>query len=329
VQSGQKPTVGVIGCGDWGINHVRNFYQLGSLAMVADLSKERLHHVRSLAPETLLAADPVEVLRSPVTGIVIATPAETHYRLAMQAIEYGKDILVEKPLSLTESEGAVLLRSAAERGVVLMVGHVLEYHPAILKLLGLIRQGMLGKLQYIYSNRLSLGKVRKEENILWSFAPHDIAVILRIAGTMPNSLSALGASYVRPGIADVTLTYLSFDNGLRAHVHVSWLHPFKEQRLVVIGSLRMASFDDTAKRLVLYDQRVEIENEQAVSIKDAGRVVPFSEDEPLRLECAAFLEAMKTRKPPITDGHSALRVLRVLECAQKSLLRNGDSVAIP
>jgi predicted dehydrogenase len=320
--------VGVIGCGDWGINLVRNFHQLGALAMVSDLSKERLRVAETTAPGVSLTADPVKILRSPVKGVVIATPAETHYRLAAQAIEYGKDVLVEKPLALTENEGAALLRLAAGRGVLLMVGHVLEYHPAILSLLALIRQGTLGNLQYIYSNRLSLGKIRKEENILWSFAPHDIAVILRIAGTMPNSVSALGASYVRPGIVDVTLTYLSFDNGVRSHIHVSWLHPFKEHRLVVIGSQRMASFDDTAKRLVLYDQRVEIDNGEAKPITDAGQLVSFSSDEPLRLECEAFLRAMDTREPPITDGSSALRVLRVLECAQESLWRNGEPVAL-
>ena len=166
-----------------------------------------------------------------------------------------------------------------------MVGHVLEYHPAVIRLHELVRAGKLGKVQYIYSNRLSLGKVRREENILWSFAPHDVAIILRLMGSMPLQVVATGGAYVQPNIADVTVTSLLFDNGVRAHIHVSWLHPFKEQRLVVIGSRKMASFDDVAKQLVLYDQRVEVEKGQPVPIKGEGEQVEFAKDEPLRLEC--------------------------------------------
>ena len=179
----------------------------------------------------------------------------------------------------------------------LMVGHVLEYHPAIVKLREIIAAGELGKVAYIYSNRLSLGKVRREENILWSFAPHDVAIILRLMDAMPLQVIACGGSYVQPNIADVTVTHLLFDNGVRAHIHVSWLHPFKEQRLVVIGSRKMASFDDVSKQLVLYDQRVEVERGQPMPVKGEGESVPFAADEPLRVECRAFLDAIATRAP--------------------------------
>jgi len=269
-------------------------------------------------------------------AVVIATPAESHYDLALRALGAGKDVFVEKPLALTYGQGQRLVQSAGERGRILMVGHVLEYHPAILRLRELVRSRELGKVHYIYSNRLSLGKVRREENILWSFAPHDIAVILRLidettpAGdSLPFQVVACGGSYVQPNIADVTVTNLLFDNGVRAHIYVSWLHPFKEQRLVVIGSQKMASFDDVEKKLVLYDQRIELQEGQPVPIRREGEEVVFPGDEPLRLECLAFLEAVTTRRPPLTDGQSGLRVLKVLQAAQRSLVMNGEPVALP
>jgi predicted dehydrogenase len=268
-------------------------------------------------------------LHAPVSGLVIATPAETHYELVKQAFAAGKDVFVEKPLALTCAQGAHLIRLAETYKRILMVGHVLEYHPAILRLHALIQQGMLGKVQYMYSNRVSLGKVRREENILWSFAPHDVAVILRLMGSLPCQVAAYGGSYVQPNIADVTVTHLLFENGVRAHIHVSWLHPFKEQRLVVIGSRQMASFDDVAKRLVLYDQRVELHKGEPVPVPGPGEEVPFGGEEPLRLECQAFLEALATRRPPVTDGPSGLRVLQVLQAAQRSLVLNGDPVPLP
>ncbi len=268
------------------------------------------------------------MLATEVPGVVIATPAETHYDLVEQALAAGKDVFVEKPLALTYEQGVHLVQLAEKHGRILMVGHVLEYHPGIRRLLTLIQQGELGKVRYIYSNRLSLGKIRREENILWSFAPHDVAVILRLMGNLPFQVIACGGSYVQPNIADVTVTNLLFDNGVRAHIYVSWLHPFKEQRLVVIGSKKMASFDDVTKRLVLYDQRVEIREGQPVPIKGKGDEVSFATDEPLRLECQAFLEAMTTRHPPVTDGYSGLRVLKVLQASQQSLVMNGEPVTL-
>jgi len=261
--------------------------------------------------------------------IIRVLRAETHYDLVKQALLAGKDILCEKPLAMTYEQGTELVHLAEHLGRILMVGHVLEYHPGIARLLELVRGGQLGKVRYIYSNRVSLGKVRREENILWSFAPHDIAIILRLMGAMPFQVTACGGSYLQPNIADVTVTNLLFDNGVRAHIFVSWLHPFKEQRLVVVGSRKMASFDDVAKRLVLYDQRVDLREGEPIPVKGNGEEVPFADDEPLRLECQAFLSAMETRVPPLTDGRSGLRVLKVLQAAQRSLVMNGEPVALP
>jgi predicted dehydrogenase len=319
----------VIGCGYWGKNLVRNFQRLGALAAVCDATPSGRETAAGLAPRASVVGALDEVLGSGVSGVVIATPAETHYEVASRALRAGKDVFVEKPLSLTFEQGAALVRLAEEAKAVLMVGHVLEYHPAVVRMRELVESGELGRVRYISSNRLNLGKVRREENILWSFAPHDIAVILRLTGSMPFQVAALGGSYVQPNIADVTVTHLLFDNGVRAHVYVSWLHPFKEQRLVVIGSKKMASFDDVTKRLVLYDQRVEVREGEPVPVKGSGDEVPFGGEEPLLLECRAFLDAIATRRPPTTDGASGLRVLQVLQAAQRSLVMNGEPVTLP
>jgi predicted dehydrogenase len=328
MQIGQ-PSIAVIGCGYWGKNLVRNFGKLGALAVCCDATQEGRATAAELAPQSLIVADLKAALGAEIAGVVIATPAETHYEVARSALKAGKDVFVEKPLSLTYEQGADLVRLADEEGRILMVGHVLEYHPAIVRLRELISAGELGNVCYISSNRLNLGKVRREENILWSFAPHDIAVILRLMDGMPSQVSAHGGSYVQPNIADVTITHMLFGNGVRAHIYVSWLHPFKEQRLVVIGSRKMASFDDVTKQLVLYDQRVELHEGEPVPIKGSGDAVEFKKDEPLLLECGAFLEAIKTRQAPLTDGHSGLRVLQVLQTAQRSLVMDGEPLTIP
>ena len=323
-----NPKIAVIGCGYWGKNLVRNFKELETLALVCDATATGRELARGIAPDSRIVADLGDVLASDVAGVVVATPAETHYEVAKQALLSGKDVFVEKPLTTDYASGEKLVRLAEEQNRILMVGHVLEYHPAIEALIGLVRRGDLGKVRYIYSNRLSLGKIRREENILWSFAPHDIAVILRIVGQMPFSVIACGGGYVQPNIADVTVTNLLFNNGVRSHIHVSWLHPFKEQRLVVIGSDKMASYDDVSKKMVLYDQRVELKEGQPIPVKGEGLQVQFAADEPLRRECQAFLQAVVSRTPPLTDGVSGLQVLKVLEAAQRSLIMNGEQVVV-
>ncbi|MFN8490949.1 MAG: Gfo/Idh/MocA family oxidoreductase [Caldilineaceae bacterium] len=322
--------IAVIGCGYWGQNLVRNFNQLGALRTVCDLTPAGRARAAQLAPTAHVVAEIDETVNDPaIQGVVIATPAETHFNVVQQALNAGKDVFVEKPLALTYEQGARLVQLAHAKQRMLMVGHVLEYHPAVVRLRELMDTGALGKVQYIYSNRLNLGKIRTEENILWSFAPHDVAVILRLVGGLPFQVIACGGSYVTPNIADVTVTNMLFDNGVRAHIHVSWLHPFKEQRLIVVGSKKMASFDDVAKQLVLYDQRVDVKEGQPIPVKGQGELVDFATDEPLRLECQAFLRAIETRQSPITDGASGVRVLKVLQAAQRSLVMNGEPVALP
>lgn len=319
-------SVVVVGCGYWGQNLVRNFSELGALSAVCENRPDARERARAIAPSVRVLTSYEEAL---ATGLplVIATPAETHYALARAALLAGRDVFVEKPLALTFQEGEELVRLARGGDRILMVGHVLEYHPGLKRLLELVRVE-LGDIYYVYSNRLSLGKVRREENILWSFAPHDVAAILRIVGSMPIEVAATGGTYLQPGIADVTMTTMLFSNGVRAHIHVSWLHPYKEQRLVVIGSKKMASFDDVSKRLEIYDRRVEIGSGDPVPIRGEGMLVPFDDAEPLRLECEAFLDAVASRRPPLTDGETGLRVLEVLHAAQRSLELHGAAVSL-
>jgi predicted dehydrogenase len=265
-----------------------------------------------------------------VDAVVIATPAETHYDLASRALMAGKDVYVEKPLTLHCEEAEKLTALAESRGLVLMVGHLLEYHPAITCLKDLIERGELGRLEYIYSNRLNMGKVRREENALWSFAPHDISVILLLLGQMPIQVAATGGTYLQPNVADVTVSTMLFDRGVRAHLFVSWLHPYKEQKLVVVGEHRMAVFDDVRKteKLQIYDKKIDLVNGQYVTERPAARTIEFPPDEPLTLECQHFLQCLDTRQTPKTDGRDGWRVLKVLEASQRSLTMNGEPVQL-
>jgi len=323
--------VGVIGAGYWGKNLVRNFYELGALDSVSDYDEERLKQMTDTYPGINVSSSYMDILKNDkIKAVVISTPAETHYQLVKESLLCGKDVFVEKPISLTVEEGSDLVRLAEKQKKIIMVGHLLEYHPGILKLKELIDKGELGNIYYIYSNRVNLGKIRREENILWSFAPHDISAILLLLNEKPVSVSAHGGNYLHKEIADVTVSTLEFTSGVRGHIFVSWLHPYKEQKLIVVGDKRMAVFDDVVKKdkLVLYNHKIEWQGRMPVSKNAEGEAVPFDGSEPLKEECKHFLECIKTRKKPRTDGVSALRVLEVLGACQKSLEHNGENVAL-
>ncbi len=322
-------SVAVVGCGGWGKNLVRGFHELGALNAVVERTSEGRELASTIAPGVRVVTDIDQVLEdSQVKGIVLATPAETHASLCERVLQAGRDVLCEKPLALTYRDGQRVARLAEELGCVLMVGHILEYHPAILKIRELVADDALGRLRYIYSNRLNLGKVRTEENILWSFAPHDIAVILRLMGTLPAEVIAGGATFLQPNIADVTVSQLFFSDGRSAHVFVSWLNPFKEQKLVVVGAKKMITFDDVAKELVLYDQRVDIHEGKPTPVKGQGTPVDYEKKEPLKEEARAFLHSIETRQKPITDGQSALNTLAVLDGLQQSLVRGTERISL-
>jgi len=262
--------------------------------------------------------------------VVLATPAAMHFEQVKRVLNAGKDVFVEKPLALHYSEGQELVALAHAHDAILMVGHILEYHPAVALLKDIIQRGELGQILYLYSNRLNLGKVRQEENILWSFAPHDISVICSLTGAEPIEVSASGGSYLQSGIADVTVTNLVFETNVRAHIFVSWLHPYKEQKLVVVGDRKMAVFDDTARegKLKIYDKGIEWRAGLPVPRQTAETTLFFEELEPLKLECNHFVSCIRDRQQPLTDGRSALKVLKVLEGCQISLERGGGGVRL-
>lgn len=318
--------VAVVGCGYWGKNLVRNFHALEALGMVCDSTETGRETAAQIAPGIALLDSFEEILASEVDAVALATPAETHHPLALQAMEAGKDVFVEKPLALNYRQGVELEQAAASQGRILMVGHLLEYHPAVLALRERIDAGQLGRINYLYSHRLNFGKVRVEENALWSFAPHDIAVILRLVGELPLEVTSVGGNYITPNLADVTVSCLHFRTGLRAHVFVSWLNPFKEQKLVVVGDRKMAVFNDTVsleEKLVLYDQHVEVAGRQPVLHRRDCEAVTLADEEPLRNECRHFLECLESRRQPLTDATSGVAVLQVLQACQISLQLNG------
>jgi UDP-2-acetamido-3-amino-2,3-dideoxy-glucuronate N-acetyltransferase len=321
----------VAGCGNWGRNLVRTFSSLQSLYGLYDPDVERTRALSSNYPAAKLFNDWPSVLCDPhITAVAVASPAEHHFELTMAALQAGKHVFVEKPLALEWEDGAEMVETARKRNRILMVGHLLHYHPAVIRLKQLINQGVLGRIEYIYSNRLSMGKVRREENALWSFAPHDISVILAFVGQMPVQVTATGGAYLQPNIADVTVSNLLFDRGTRAHIFVSWLHPYKEQRLVVIGSKQMAVFEDTLpdRKLMLFNRQIELKNGALEAIKPEGVVVDFEGGEPLLLECMHFLECIDQNREPRTPGEEGVRVLQVLQACQRSLQLSGEPVQV-
>jgi len=316
--------VAVIGCGYWGKNLVRNFHQLGALAAIHDTRPEIAAAMSSQYDVPALDLE-VILTNADISALVIAVPAVAHGHLVKRALDANKHVFVEKPLSLNLAEAEQLCMVASANRRVLMVGHLLQYHSAFLKLKELTASGALGRLLYIYSNRLNLGRLRREENILWSFAPHDISMILSLAGDMPNEIWATGACYLHRTIEDVTTMHMRFDNGVNAHVFVSWLHPFKEQKLVLVGDRAMAVFNDGEawdKKLQLFPHTVEWRDQFPVPNRAAAVSVPLVEREPLAEECRHFLDGISKGTLIRTDGLEGVKVLRVLDAAERSM-RSG------
>ena len=327
----KQASICVAGCGHWGKNLVRNFHNLGRLSGLFDADPARLAEIGKAYPDARQYDSFDRALDDPsINAVAIAAPAELHARLAVRALKAGKDVFVEKPLALTPEDGQLMVDTAQDNGRQLMVGHLLIYHPAIIAIRKLIAEGSLGRLEYLYSNRLSMGKIRREENALWSFAPHDISVLLLLTGQVPIQTTAVGGTYLQPNIADVTVSNLLFENGTRAHIFVSWLHPHKEQRLVVIGSKKMVVFEDSRPtgKLQIYDKDIAWRNGQFEVTQPKSTPVPYDADEPLQLECREFIECVETGRRSRTPGEDGVDVLRVLHACQRSLELNGAPVQI-
>ncbi len=321
--------IAVVGCGQWGKNLVRNFAELRTLHTICDIDPKVLESLKSLYPSVITNTDFRLVLENDeINGVAIATPAALHYPMAKDALLAGKDVFVEKPFSLTIEEGRELVKLAEERGAILLVGHVLEYHPVVAKLTELIRSGQLGKLLYIYSTRLSLGRFRPKENVLWDLALHDISLALLLVGQMPEEISVQGSHCFDQATADVSFVTMGFKSGVRAYIFASWLYPYKERKLVVVGDRKMALFDDANPegRLDLCSYEVERTGMRPVPHLNEAKVIEVSGEEPLKKECQDFLWCIATRQKPRADGQRGLQVLEILSCCHKSLEEQGKTI---
>lgn len=320
-----------VGLGYWGKNILRNLHELGVLHTACDSSMNVIAECKKIFTDIAYTSSFGKILKSPdIKAVVISVPAADHYDLVKKSLLAGKDVFVEKPLALIVKQGEELVKLAEEKNRILMVGHILQFHPAVTKLKEMITSGELGRIQYLYSNRLNIGKLRTEENILWSFAPHDISVILFLLGEEPVSVSAFGGCYLSEGIYDTTMTTMEFRNGVKGHIFVSWLHPFKEQKLIVVGSKAMAVFDDMSEeKLFIYPHTIEWQNGKIPVAKKADYYnVPLHKKEPLNEELRHFVKCIKERKLPQTDGNEGLRVLKILELAENSLLDKVRMVSV-
>lgn len=332
-QQRQPLRVGVVGLGYWGPNLARNFHALpgGELVWCCDVSEAARERVASMLPGVRMTDSFDDLLEDDrLDAIVLATPVPSHAELAVRTLEAGKHCFVEKPLAQTVLDATRAVAAAEQAGRVLMVGHLLEYHPGLGKLKELADTGELGEIRCIYGNRLNLGKLRADENALWSLGTHDVSVLLYVLDEEPYELFARGECCLRPGIEDVVFCFLRFPSGIAAHLHLSWLDPHKERRFTIVGSKRMATFDDTAieGKLTIYDKGFDQDSRSyGEYISRSGGI--FSPQipnvEPLRLECEHFLETMINGVQPRSDGRSGLRVVQVLERLQEDLSRSRRS----
>ena len=331
--------VAVVGVGGWGKNLARNYFQIPdcSLKYICDLSRPRLEALRRQLPGTDITTHFDDLLADPeLHACVIATTAPTHYALALAALRAGKDVFIEKPFVLEVPQAEELVRIAEQEGRVLMVGHLLEYHPVVGRLKTMIDAHELGDVYYMYNQRVNLGLVREDENALWSFAPHDVSALLYLLGKEPTDVAARGQSYLRRGVEDVVFITLNFDDRILAHIHVSWLDPHKIRKMTIVGSKKMVVFDDmeNTEKLKIYDKSAEHNADyntfaEYVTLRFGDITIPHLRiDEPLQLECRHFLECIRERRQPRSDGRDGVRVVKVLAAAQLSLEKNGMPIPV-
>jgi predicted dehydrogenase len=328
-----------VGIGAWGKNLLRNFHTLNHchVRLVCDQDESTMASALETFQGLNFTYKYEDILKDDeIDAVVIATPPATHFDMAMEAIAAGKDVFVEKPLVLDVKEGIRLVEAAEKNQRILMVGHIMEYHPVSLLLKEYVDDGILGEIYYLYSSRINLGKVRDIENSLWSFAPHDISLIIFLLNKLPDRVTATGADYIQPGIEDVSFLTMHFADGMMAHVHVSWLDPHKERKLTIVGSKKMVVFDDTRanEKVWLYDKGVETKLNydsyaEYLALRVGDITIPqMPGGEPLRIECQHFLDCVQNRTRPRSDGRDGLQVLSVLQAAQESLKQGGVPVNV-
>ena len=304
----------VVGAGYWGKNHIRTLNQLGALGGIVEPDKNFQESLSIDYPDVPCYEDIGFALKEDFDGFTIATPAETHFEIAKKVIISGKHLLIEKPMTLSVDDAEELVSLAKTYDVNLMVGHVLLFHPAVIKIKEIISEGAIGELQYLYSNRLNLGKIRTEENVFWSLAPHDIAIFQYLTDSFPVNIKAKGNSFLQKGITDLTITHLEYQNGVKGHIFVSWLHPFKEHRLVVIGSEAMITYEDSkeGKPLKIFSKKFDLVGGIPEKFDGPVQKISFADRMPLTVEFEYFLECMDKKKPMISNGEHGLEVVKIL-----------------
>ena len=319
-----KKNIAVVGCGHWGKNLIRNFSRLGALFSICDHSSEIADQYAS--QYNVKKSSFTEIINDPnIKGVVLAVPAKLHASMAIEAMNKNKHVFVEKPLAMNEEEAESMIATAEKNKVRLMVGHLLQYHPIFKTIREYVGEGKIGEINYIYSNRLSFGKARTEEDVIWSFAPHDISMILSLTGQEPEYISTNATSILQKNIADTATIQLQFKSGLKSHISVSWLHPYKEHKLVVVGQSAMLVFDDTKlwhEKLALYPFKV-VSYKNLVNLQNSNvQYINVMEEEPLKNECQHFIDVVEKDIQPLTDGAEGLRVLKVLSAASRSKTKN-------
>ena len=324
--------IAVIGAGNWGRNHIRILSGMKNtnLKSVCDVDEEKLIIIRKNYPNVEISTNPVDIFNdSSIDGVVIASSSDTHFKLAEAALENNKDVLVEKPMTLDSKASEILVEKAENKKRILMVGHLLIYHPAVKKIKELIKSGELGEIYYLYSQRVNLGSIRKTENSLWSLGPHDISLALYLLEDVPDSVSAHGESYIQSDVNDVVFLNLHFLDKKIANIHLSWLDPHKIRKLTIVGSNKMVVFDDmeVREKIRIYDKgidRIGDNNfDDYISLRFGDVLIPkLDNTEPLKIEDAHFIDCIHNRKKPITDGENGLKVVKILEEADKYLNKN-------
>jgi UDP-2-acetamido-3-amino-2,3-dideoxy-glucuronate N-acetyltransferase len=319
-----KKNIAVIGCGHWGKNLVRNFSELGALSSISDPNTEIVEQYSKQF--NVKKSSITEIINDPnIKGVVLAVPPHLHASMAIEAMNKNKHIFAEKPLAMNEGEAEAMIATAKKNKVQLMVGHLLQYHPIFKTIREYVKEGKIGEINYIYSNRLSFGKVRTEEDVIWSFAPHDISMILSLTGQEPEYVSTNAISILQKNIADTATIHLQFKSGLKSHISVSWLNPYKEHKLVVVGQSAMLVFDDTKpwhEKLALYPFKV-VSSKNLINLQNSNvQYVKVNEEEPLKNECQHFIDVVEKDMQPLTDGAEGLRVIKVLSAASRSKTKN-------
>ncbi|MDQ3999942.1 MAG: Gfo/Idh/MocA family oxidoreductase [Actinomycetota bacterium] len=333
-----KLDLGIVGLGYWGPNLMRSLNRIGRVRLkyACDLDEGKRARFAAQYPETRFTGDFEELLADEeLEAVVVAAPVSAHAALAREVLKADKDVFVEKPLALSPEDAEDLVKLAADKDRILMVGHLLEYHPAVIRLKEIVDSGELGEIFYVYTHRLNLGVIRPDENALWSLAPHDLSVSMYLLEQAPMEVQAIGHSYLKNGVEDVVFGTLRFGDGKIAHLHVSWLDPHKERKITVVGSEKMVVFDDMSRdeKIKLYDKGVEKPDFESygeyIGLRFGDILIPHvPNDEPLKLECEHFVECLVERKRPRSDGHNGLRVVRTLDALQRSLEAGGQSISL-